>query len=152
LTVVNGNANGAVILVGGSYLAGVSKSWVWRARAWMIARAMTAGPVVGLGWASVLIFARAWAWPVPMVPRILFGLALITVIGLLAAATLSRQYRLVCRAAAAACVGTAILDAVMTGTVLVIAPALVWPITVAVVLSAGRSCFALRSVYHALTG
>jgi hypothetical protein len=115
-------------------------------------RLLTAGPVVGLGWASVLISARAWTWPVPVVPRVLFGLALITVIGLLAAATLSRQYRLVCRAAAAACVGTAILDAVMTGTVLVIAPALVWPITVAVVLSAGRSGFALRSVHHALTG
>jgi hypothetical protein len=115
-------------------------------------RLLAAGPVVGLGWASVLISARAWTWPVPVVPRVLFGLALITVIGLLAAATLSRQYRLVCRAAAAACVGTAILDAVMTGTVLVIAPALVWPITVAVVLSAGRSGFALRSVHHALTG
>ena len=115
-------------------------------------RLLTAGPVVGLGWASVLISARAWTWPVPVVPRVLFGLALITVIGLLAAATLSRQYRLVCQAAAAACVGTAILDAVMTGTVLVIAPVPVWPITVAVVLSAGRSGFALRNVHHALTG
>jgi hypothetical protein len=83
---------------------------------------------------------------------VLFGAALITVIGLLATATLCRQYRLVCRAAAAACVGTAILDAVVTGTVLVIAPALVWPVAVAVVLSAGRSGFALRNVRHALTG
>jgi hypothetical protein len=53
-------------------------------------RLLAAGPVVGLGWASVLIFACAWAWPVPVVPRVLFGLTLITVIGLLAAATLSR--------------------------------------------------------------
>jgi hypothetical protein len=115
-------------------------------------RLLAAGPVVGLCWAIVLISARAWPWPVPVVARVLFGVALITVVGLLAAATLGRQYRLVCRAAAAACAATAVLDAVVTGTVLVIAPALVWPVAVAVVLSAGRSGFALRNVRYALTG
>jgi hypothetical protein len=115
-------------------------------------RLLAAGPVVGLCWAIVLISARAWTWPVPVVARVLFGVALITVVGLLAAATLGRQYRLVCRAAAAACAATAVLDAVVTGTVLVIAPALVWPVAVAVVLSAGRSGFALRNVRYALTG
>jgi hypothetical protein len=44
------------------------------------------------------------------------------------------------------------LDAAMVGTVLVTAPALAWPVAVAVVLSAGRSGFALRNVHHALTG
>jgi len=105
---------------------------------------------VGMCWAVVLITARAWQWPVPIAPRVLFGVALITVIGLLAAAAAGRHYRLVCRAAAAACIGTAILDAVMTGTVLVIAPALAWPVAVAVVLSVGRCSFALRNARHAL--
>jgi hypothetical protein len=44
------------------------------------------------------------------------------------------------------------LDATMTSTVLVIAPALAWPVAVAVVLSAGRSGFALQNFHHALTG
>jgi hypothetical protein len=115
-------------------------------------RLLAAGPVAGLCWAVVLIFARAWQWPVPIVARVLFGVALITVIGLLAAAASGRHYRLVCRAAAAACVGTVLLDAAMTGTVLVSAPVLTWPAAVAVVVSAGRSGFALRNVRHALAG
>jgi len=115
-------------------------------------RLLAAGPAVGMCWAVVLITARAWQWPVPIVARVLFGVALIAVIGLLAAAAVGRRYRWVCRAAAAACVGTAILDAAMTSTVLVIAPALVWPVAAAVVLSAGRSGFALQNFRHALTG
>ena len=115
-------------------------------------RLLAAGPVVGLCWGIVLITARAWTWPVPAVAPALFGAALITVIGLLAAAAVGRHYRLVCRAAAAACVGTAILDAAMTGAVLAVAPVLVWPAAVAVAGSAGRSAFALRSVRHVLTG
>jgi hypothetical protein len=105
-----------------------------------------------LCWAIVLISARAWTWPVPAVARALFGTALITVIGLLATAAVGRRYRLVCRTAAAACVGTALLDAVMASTILFIAPVLVWPAAVAVAVSAGRSGFALRHVHHALTG
>ena len=115
-------------------------------------RLLAAGPGVGTCWAIVLITARAWQWPVPVVARVLFGIMLIAVIGLLAAAALGRHYRPVCQAAAAGCVGTAIVDAAVTGTVLVTAPALAWPIAVAVALSAGRSTFALRNFHHALTG
>lgn len=113
---------------------------------------LAAGPIVGICWAIVLVTARAWTWPVPLVARVLFGAALITTIGLLAAAAWGRRYRLVSRAVAAACVGTAIVDAVMTGTVLAIGPVLVWPIAVAILLSAGRSTFALLNLHDALTG
>jgi len=115
-------------------------------------RLLAAGPGVGACWAVVLITARAWQWPVPVVARLLFGVMLIAVIGFLAAAALGRHYRPVCRAAAAGCAGTALVDAAVTGTVLVTAPALAWPIAVAVALSAGRSTFALRNFHHALTG
>ena len=115
-------------------------------------RLLAAGPGVGMCWAVVLITARAWQWPVPVAARVLFGVSLITVIGLLAAAAFGRHYRLVRRAAAAACVGTAVLDAMMIGTALAAAPVLVWPVTAAVALSAGRSAFALRNVPHTLTG
>jgi hypothetical protein len=115
-------------------------------------RLLLIGPGVGMCWAIALITGQAWQWPVPMVARVLFGLVLMTVIGLLAAAAVGRHYRPVCRAAAAACVGTAVLDAAMACTVLVIAPTVVWPAAVAVALSAGRSGFALRNLPHALTG
>jgi hypothetical protein len=113
-------------------------------------RLLAAGPVVGLCWAIALITARAWQWPVPVVARVVVGVALIAVIGLLAAAAVGRHYRLVCRAAAAACAGTAILDVVVASTVLAIAPALIWPVAVAVAVSAGRSSFAVRSFPHTL--
>lgn len=115
-------------------------------------RLLAAGPAVGLCWAVVLITARAWQWPVPILTRALLGVALITVIGLLATAALGRRYRWVCRAAATACVGTVILDVTMIGTVLVTAPTLAWAAAVAIVLSAGRSGFALHNAHHALTG
>jgi hypothetical protein len=115
-------------------------------------RLLATGPAVGMCWAVVLITSRAWQWPVPIAARVLFGVTLITVIGLLAAAAVGRRYRLVCRAAAAACAGTVLLDVTMTSTVLVIAPALVWPVAVAVVLSAGRSGFVLHNVHHGLAG
>ena len=115
-------------------------------------RLLAAGPGVGTCWAIALITARAWQWPVPVVARVLFGVMLIAVIGFLAAAALGRHYRPVCRAAAAGCVGTAVVDAAVTGTVLIAAPALAWPIAVAVALSAGRSTFALQNFHHALTG
>jgi hypothetical protein len=115
-------------------------------------RLLAVGPGVGMCWAIVLTTARAWQWPVPVVARVLFGIMLMAVVGFLAAAAVGRHYRPVCRAAAAGCIGTAIVDAVVTGTVLITAPALAWPIAVAVALSAGRSTFALRNLRHALTG
>jgi hypothetical protein len=115
-------------------------------------RLLAAGPAVGMCWAIVLITARAWQWPIPVAARILFGVTLITVIGLLVTAAVGRHYRPVCRTAAAACAGTAILDAAMISTVLVIAPAMMWPVALAVALSASRSTFALQNLRHALTG
>ena len=115
-------------------------------------RLLVLGPGVGMCWAIVLIIARAWDWPIPVAARVLFGAMLITVIGLLAIAAVGRHYRSVCRAAAAGCLGTAILDATMVGTVLVTAPAHVWAAGLAAALSAYRSSFALRNVRRALTG
>lgn len=113
---------------------------------------LAAGPAVGTGWAIVLITARAWTWPVPVAAPVLFAVALLTVIALAVAAAVGRRYRLVRRAAATACAGTALLDVTMICGVLIIAPVLAWPIAVAVVLSAARSGFALQNIHHALVG
>jgi hypothetical protein len=84
--------------------------------------------------------------------RVLFGATLITIIGLLVTAAVGRHYRSVRWAAAAACAGTAILDAAVVGTVLVAAPALVWPVALAVALSTSRSGFALGNFRRVLIG
>ena len=73
-------------------------------------RLLGIGLAVGSCWASALVTGRAWAWPVPPAAGIVAGLALITVIVLLAVAARSTRYRSVGRA------GTAVLDAsVITG-------------------------------------
>jgi hypothetical protein len=47
---------------------------------------------------------------------------------------------------------TVLLDTTMACTVLVITPALAWPIALAVVLSTARSGFALQNLRHVLAG
>ena len=82
-------------------------------------RLLLTGPVVGGCWAAVLITTRAWAWPIPIPARVTFGLALLTVIGLLAAAALGTRYRLAARAGIAGCAGIAAIDAIaITGVML----------------------------------
>jgi len=82
-------------------------------------RLLLTGPVAGACWAAVLITSRAWAWPVPLLARIGFGLVLLTVIGLLAAAALGTRYRVAARAGIAGCLGIAAIDAIaITGAML----------------------------------
>src|SRR5438067_12230486 len=40
-------------------------------------RLLVTGPAVGMCWAIVLITGRAWTWPIPVVARVLVGVALI---------------------------------------------------------------------------
>jgi hypothetical protein len=113
-------------------------------------RLLGIGPVVGACWAAALITDRAPAWPVPLTARILIGLALITIIGLLAASALSTRYRLAARAGVAGCVGIATLDAVLiTGVTFTSAP-MTWVMVGAMVASTARIAFAARSLVPAL--
>jgi hypothetical protein len=109
-------------------------------------RVLATGPVAGAFWGAALITSRAWAWPVPVVARALFGVVLITAISLLAAAAFGRQYRSVSRAAVAGCVGIAALDAALVITVILIIPALIWPMAVAVAASMARITFTARTL------
>lgn len=113
---------------------------------------LATGPVVGGCWAAALITGRAWTWPVPAGARILFGVTLITVIGLLAAAALGRQYRSVGRAGTAGCVGIAALDMGMLIAVTLAVPAVVWPLILAMTVSAARITFTARTLRPVLTG
>ena len=85
-------------------------------------RLLLTGPVVGGCWAAVLITGRAWAWPIPLLGRIGFGLVLLTVIGLLATAALGTRYRAAARAGIAGCVGIAAIDTVAVTSVMLASP------------------------------
>jgi len=110
------------------------------------------GPVVGACWAAALITSRAWAWPVPFLARILFGLALITVIGLLAAAALGTRYRLAARAGVAGCIGITTIDTVMIISALLAFPSVTWVTIVAVAASTARVAISARILRPVLTG
>ena len=115
-------------------------------------RLLAAGPLVGGCWAAALITGRAWTWPVPGAARILFGAALISVIGLLAAAAFGRRYRSARRAGAAGCAGITALDSIMLITVMVAIPVLIWPVILAAAASAARLTFSARALRAVLTG
>ena len=113
-------------------------------------RLLGIGPVVGACWAVALITSRAGSWPVPLLARILIGLALVTIIGLLAAAALSTRYRLAARAGIAGCIGIATLDAVLITGVALADASLTWVMVGAMVASTARIAFAARSLVPAL--
>jgi len=113
-------------------------------------RLLGIGPAVGACWTVALITSRAGSWPVPLLARILIGLALVTIIGLLAAAALSTRYRLAARAGVAGCIGMATLDAVLiTGVTFASAP-LTWVMLAAMAASTARIAFTARSLVPAL--
>jgi hypothetical protein len=105
-------------------------------------RLLVTGPGVGACWGTALIIDRAWTWPVPIDAPIVLGIALITAIGLLAAAAFGSRYRSVGRAGAAGCLGITALDATMLAVIMLAAPAVIWPVIVAVSASVARLTFA----------
>jgi hypothetical protein len=115
-------------------------------------RLLAAGPVVGGCWAAALITGRAWTWPVPGAARLLFGVALIAVIGLLATAAFGRRYLSARRAGAAACAGITALDTIVLITVMLAIPVLIWPVILAAAASTARLTFSARALRAVLTG
>ena len=109
-------------------------------------RLLVTGPLVGACWGTALIIDRAWTWPVPAGGLIVLGMALITVISLLAAAAFGSRYRSVGRAGAAGCLGITALDVTMLAVIMLTAPAVIWPVIVAVSASVARLTFTTRNL------
>lgn len=99
-------------------------------------RLLAAGPPVGLAWASALITARAWTWPIPTWAPPLLGALLLTVIALLAAAARSRRLR---HAALPGAGGVILIDALVITGALAAAPVLSWPLLLAILGSLTRA-------------
>jgi hypothetical protein len=115
-------------------------------------RLLATGPVVGGCWGLALITSRAWTWPAPVAGRVLFGAALLSVIGLLAAAAFGSKYRSASRAGAAGCVGITALDTAMLLAVTLAMPTVTWPVILAAAASAGRLTLTARTLRPVLTG
>ncbi|HEV2375416.1 MAG TPA: permease prefix domain 1-containing protein [Streptosporangiaceae bacterium] len=115
-------------------------------------RLLRVGPGVGACWAAALLTARAWTWHVPEPAFAVVGLALLTVIGLLAAAAVGTRYRFACHAAAAGCIGTGVLDATAAVGILLAAPVLTWPILLAAAASVARIVISAEAVRRSLAG
>jgi hypothetical protein len=115
-------------------------------------RLLATGPIVAGCWAGELITGRAWSWPVPVEARIIVGVTLITVTGLLGAAALGNRYRSVGRAGTAGCIGVATLDSSMLIAVPLAVPAVAWPLILAATASAVRIAVTARSLRPVLTG
>lgn len=109
-------------------------------------RLLATGPLVGACWAVALVSNRAWAWPVPVPVRILAGVALITIIGLLATAARATRYRLAARAGTAGCLGITALDVALISGVMLTAPAVTWLTAAAMVASTARVAFSALTV------
>lgn len=114
-------------------------------------RLLLTGPVVGGCWAAVLITGRAWAWPIPLPARIGFGLALLTVIGLLAAAALGTRYQAAARAGIAGCLGIAAIDTIAITSAMLASPAVTLVMIGAMAASTARIALTVQALRPILT-
>jgi len=108
------------------------------------------GPAVGGCWAAVLIASQAWSWPVPVLVRVLAGVALIAIIAMPATAAFAPRYLLARRTAAAACTGLAAVDTLAVILVLLTIRSVPWPVILALPASALRAGFIARAIRSVL--
>lgn len=98
---------------------------------------LATGPVFAALWGMSLITAHAWTWTIPAGAVITFAAALLIIVGALLGVVTGNSYGRT-RPIAAACVGMIALDITMIITVVALAPALTWPIALAVPASMTR--------------
>jgi hypothetical protein len=127
--------------------AEITDAFVVHATGRRAARALLAtGPPVGACWGVSLIAAKVWTWPVPTAAVALFAVTLLCVVGcLLAAATSRHSYRRT-RLGDLGAAGLLALDTAMLVAVLLVAPAFVWPMALAIPASLVRIALTLRRV------
>ena len=88
---------------------------------------------------------------VPLEARIMVGVTLITVTGLLAAAALGTRYRSVARAGTAGCLGVTTLDSIMITGVTLAIPAITWVTIGAMAASTARIALGVHILRPILT-
>lgn len=112
---------------------------------------LATGPVFAACWGPILVLEHAWVWPVPIAATVLFGLVLLMMVMVLVIAASSRHDYRRTRLAAIGGIGLVLLDTAALAAVLFAAPALVWPMAIAVPASLARIAFTIRSIPTVLT-
>ncbi len=107
---------------------------------------LATGPVFAACWGPSLILGQAWTWPIPFAAEVAFGLVLLGIVATLAVAATSKHDYHRTRLAAAGGIGLVVLDIAMLAAALLAAPALVWPMAVAIPASVARIGLTIRSV------
>ncbi|MFI7707422.1 hypothetical protein [Nonomuraea sp. NPDC049480] len=98
-------------------------------------------------WVATLISHRAWTWPVPMSIKVLYGAALLTVVGLLATVVLAEHAYCPTRTAMiAGAVGQILLEGLMVTAVALSAVGPAWPMAVALPASLIRILAIVRAL------
>lgn len=112
---------------------------------------LATGPVLAMCWGPSLVLGHAWTWHIPLAAALAGGLALVTIVATLAVAAASHAYPRT-RLAAAGAIGLVLLDASVVAAVLFTAPALVWPMAIAIPASLIRLGLTSRALPRLLAG
>jgi hypothetical protein len=111
---------------------------------------LATGPVLAACWGPSLIIGHVWAWPIPPAVAPAFGLTLLGVVALLAAAATAQHNYARTRLAGIGAIGLILLDTAMLAAVLLAAPVLVWPMALAIPASLTRIGLTARALPHLL--
>ena len=128
-------------------LTEVTDAFVAQAAGRRTARGLLAtGPIVGVCWGVSLIAAKAWTWPIPAAAAAVFAATLVSVVAALVVAASSRHNYRRTRLGHVGATGLVMLDLTMLTAVILVAPALVWPMALAVPASLARIAMTVRRV------
>jgi hypothetical protein len=108
---------------------------------------LATGPLAGLCWGMALLTSRAWTWPVPAWAPPVLGVGLVTVTALLLVGARGRCTRTASFGAG----GLVLLDTLVITGVLAVAPAVSWPLLLAMLASLLRACLTMRTLPVILT-
>lgn len=104
------------------------------------------GPVMAACWGPSLILARAWTWPLPTLVAAAGGISLLLIVALLVVAATSRASYRRADVARLGAGGLVLLDTAFVAVVVITAPALVWPMVVAIAACLTRATFTARAL------
>lgn len=116
----------------------------WRRTAMTL---LATAPIMAAVWAATLVTGQAWTWPLPTPVKVLYGVALLTVVGMLITATLlPRAYQQTRVAVIVSASGLILLDGLMMIGALHFTTGPAWPLAAAIPASLIRVLAVVRAL------